>query len=197
MGIVTGLDAARLARQIEAIDALNAKLKDLVLLKGAEVDILEDGSLALPDSILRRLDLVVVSVHSQFGLSEAKQTARVLRALERPCVSILAHPTGRLLGERAPYAINFERVLRAARERPCYLEINGQPARLDPDDVQVKAARDQGVLLSIASDAHSGAELAYVENGVRQARRGWVTKQKVINARPLSELRALLRKTMH
>jgi DNA polymerase (family 10) len=197
MGIVTGLDAARLARQIDAIDALNAKLTDLVLLKGAEVDILEDGSLALPDSILRRLDLVVVSVHSQFGLSEAKQTARVLRALERPCVSILAHPTGRLLGGRPPYAINFERLLRAARERPCYLEINGQPTRLDPDDVQVKAARDQGVLLSIASDAHSGAELAYVENGMRQARRGWVTKQQVINTRPLSELRALLRKTMH
>lgn len=104
LGVVGGLDAARLARQIDAIDALNGKLDDLVVLKGAEVDILEDGKLALPDSILRRLDVVVISVHSQFGLSEAKQTTRVLRALERPCVSILAHPTGRLLGERPPYA---------------------------------------------------------------------------------------------
>jgi DNA polymerase (family 10) len=197
LGVVGGLDAARLARQIDTIDALNEKLDDLVLLKGAEVDILEDGKLALPDAILRRLDLVVVSVHSQFGLSEARQTTRVLRAFERPCVSILAHPTGRLLGERPPYAINFERVLQAARERPCYLEINGQPRRLDLDDVQVKSARDHGVLLSIASDAHSGAELAYVDNGVRQARRGWLTKENVLNTRRLSELRALLRKTMH
>jgi DNA polymerase (family 10) len=196
MGVVGGLDAARLARQIDTIDALNGKLKDLVLLKGAEVDILEDGSLALSDSILRRLDVVVISVHSQFALSEAKQTARVLRALERPCVSILGHPTGRLLGERPPYAIDFERVLKAARERPCFLEINGQPKRLDLDDVQIKSARDHGVLLSIASDAHSGAELAYVDNGIRQARRGWLTKRDVLNTRPLNELRALLRQTM-
>jgi DNA polymerase (family 10) len=196
LGVVGGLDTARLAHQIDTIDALNEKLDDLVLLKGAEVDILEDGMLALPDSILRRLDLVVVSVHSQFGLSEAKQTARVLRALERPCVSILAHPTGRLLGERPPHAINFERLLRAIRERPCYLEINGQPKRLDPDDVHVKAARDAGVLLSIDSDAHSGAELGFLDNGIRQARRGWVTRHDVLNTRPLNEVRSLLRKTM-
>ncbi len=196
LGVVRGLDAERLARQIDAIDALNERLNDLVVLKGAEVDILEDGALALPDSILRRLDVVVISIHSQFGLSEAKQTARVLRAFERPCVSILAHPTARLLGERPPVALNLERVLRAARERPCYLEINGQPQRLDLDDVNVKAAREQGVLLSIASDAHSGAELAYVEHGIRQARRGWVTKGEVLNTRPLNELRTLLRKTM-
>ncbi|HKZ72763.1 MAG TPA: DNA polymerase/3'-5' exonuclease PolX [Steroidobacteraceae bacterium] len=196
LGVVGGLDAARLARQIDAIDALNEKLEDLVVLKGAEVDILEDGGLALPDTILRRLDVVVVSVHSHFGLSEAKQTSRVLRVLERPCVSILAHPTGRLLGERPPYALDFERVLQAARERPCYLEINGQPMRLDLDDVHVKAARDQGVLLSIASDAHSGAELAFLDHGIRQARRGWVTKRDVLNARPLRELRALLGRTM-
>lgn len=197
IGVVAGLDAARLARQMDAIDALNATLKDLVVLKGAEVDILEDGRLALPDSILRRLDLVVISVHSQFGLSELKQTQRVLRALERPCVSILAHPTGRLLGERQPYALDFERVLKAARERPCYLEVNGQPRRLDLDEVHVRAARDQGVLLSIASDAHSGAELDFLDHGIRQARRGWLTKLDVLNARPLGELRALLRKTMH
>ena len=196
LGVVRGLDAERLARQIDTIEELNERLTDLVVLKGAEVDILEDGSLALPDSVLRRLDAVVISIHSQFGLSEAKQTARVLRAFERPCVSILAHPMARLLGERPPVALNFARVLRAASERPCYLEINGQPQRLDLDDVNVKAAREQGVLLSIASDAHSGAELAYVEHGIRQARRGWVTKAEVLNTRPLNELRALLRKTM-
>lgn len=196
LGIVGGLDAGRLARQIDAIDALNEKLDGLVLLKGAEVDILEDGALALPDSILRRLDLVVVAIHDHFALSESKQTARILRALERPCVSILAHPTGRLLDERTPCALEFERVLAAARERPCYLEINGQPRRLDLDDVHVKAARDRGVLLSIASDAHSGAELAFLEHGIRQARRGWLTRRDVLNAHPLGELRKLLRATM-
>ncbi|MGB8326229.1 MAG: DNA polymerase/3'-5' exonuclease PolX [Steroidobacteraceae bacterium] len=197
LGVVHGLDAARLARQIDRIDALNERLRDVVVLKGAEVDILEDGKLALPDTILSRLDLVVVAIHSQFGMPEARQTTRILRALERPCVSILAHPTGRLLGERPPYVIDFDRVLRAARDRPCYLEINGQPNRLDLDDVHAKAARELGVLLSIASDAHSGAELAYLEHGIRQARRGWATKKDVLNSRPLKDLRTLLRRTMH
>lgn len=195
LGVVHGLDADRLARQIDTIDALNEKARDLVVLKGAEVDILEDGSLALPDAILRRLDVVVVAIHSQFGLAEAKQTRRILRALERPCVSILAHPSGRLLGDRPAYAFDFERVLEAAKARPCYLEINGQPLRLDLNDVSIKAARDRGVLLSIASDAHSGDQLAFLDAGVRQARRGWVTKRDALNARPIGELRRLLRAT--
>jgi len=194
VGVTHGLDANRLARQMEAIDALNETLTGFTVLKGAEVDILEDGSLALADEVLRRLDVVIVAVHSQFGLSEAKQTARILRALERPHVSILAHPFGRLLGERAAYALDFERVLSAVRERNCYLEINSQPSRLDLDDVHAKAARDRGVLLSIASDAHSADQLAFLANGVRQARRAWVAKKDVLNARPLAELRTLLRR---
>jgi DNA polymerase (family 10) len=138
---------------------------------------------------------VVIAVHTQFGLSEAKQTARVLRALERPYVSILAHPFGRLLGERAAYALDFERVLKAAHERACYLEINGQPLRLDLDDLHAKAARDRGVLLSIASDAHSADQLAFVTNGVRQARRAWLSRKDVLNSRPLGELLRLLGRT--
>lgn len=196
IGIVHGLDAGRLARQADAIDALNERLKGLVLLKGVEVDILEDGSLALPDAVLRRLDVVVASVHSHFDLPRAKQTARLLRALDRPCVSILGHPTGRLLGERAGCAVDFDRVLEAARERPCYVEINGQPSRLDLDDVHARAARDHGVLVSIASDAHGGADLAFLDHGVMQARRGWLRREDVLNARPLKELRELLRRTM-
>ncbi len=196
LGITHGLDAERLARQMDDIDKLNVTLTGLTILKGAEVDILEDGSLALPDRILGRLDLVVIAVHSQFGLSEAKQTRRILRALERPYVSILAHPLGRLLGERPPYHLEFERVLTAALDRPCYLEINAQPQRLDLDDIYAKAARDRGALLSIASDAHSADQLGVLDDGVRQARRGWVTKDDVLNARPLDKLRALLRKTM-
>jgi DNA polymerase (family 10) len=192
LGVVHGLDAGRLSRQIDAIDALNAKLKGFVVLKGAEVDILEDGRLALPDSILRRLDLVVIAIHSHFTEARDKQTARVLRALERPCVSILAHPTGRLIGDRAPYAIDFARILAAARTRPCYLELNSQPMRLDMDDLMCSATREHGVLVSIASDAHSGAELGYLAHGVRQARRGWLTAKDVLNTRPIAEVRTLL-----
>ncbi len=197
LGITHGLDAERLACQMDDIDKYNQTPTGLTILKGAEVDILEDGSLAVADSVLRRLDLVVIAVHSQFGLSKAKQTRRILRALDRPHVSILAHPFGRLLGDgRQPYEFDFERVLTAARERPCYLEINAQPQRLDLDDIHAKAARDAGALLSIASDAHSADQLGFLEDGVRQARRGWVRKQDVLNARPLHRLRALLRNTM-
>jgi DNA polymerase (family 10) len=192
LGIVHGLDAGQLSRQVDVIDALNARLRDFVVLKGVEVDILEDGRLALPDAILRRLDVVVAAVHSHFSLPEAKQTARILRALEHPSVSILAHPTGRLIGERAAYAIDFSRILAAARARPCYLELNAQPSRLDMDDVMCKAAREHGVLVSIGSDAHAGDQLAFLTCGIRQARRGWLTAADVLNARPLREVRALL-----
>ncbi|MBW4050827.1 MAG: DNA polymerase/3'-5' exonuclease PolX [Proteobacteria bacterium] len=194
LGIVHGVDADRLARQGEAIDKLNDRLRDITVLKGAEVDILEDGRLALPDAVLAKLDVVVIAIHSHFGLSGAKQTARLLRALDRPHVSILAHPTGRLLGEREPYTLEFERVLDAARDRGCTLEVNGQPLRLDLDDVHVMAACDRGVLLSIGSDAHSSDQLANLEGGVRQARRGWARREDVLNTRSLGELRDILRK---
>jgi DNA polymerase (family 10) len=196
LGVVRGLDATRLTRQIDAIDALNAQLDDLVLLKGAEVDVLGDGSLALPDAVLRRLDLVVIAIHSQFDLSESRQTTRLLRALERPCVSIVAHPTGRLLGQREPYALDFKRVLQAARVRPCFLEIDSQPARFDLDDAHIRSARDAGVLCSIDSDAHSSADFGNLALGIRQARRGWLEAKDVLNARPLPALRTLLRQTM-
>lgn len=192
LGIVDGLDAERLSRQCDAIDAMNSMLHEFVILKGAEVDILEDGRLALPDAELARLDVVVIAVHSHFGLPQARQTRRLLRALERPYVSILAHPTGRLIAEREPYAFDFERVLEAVRERRCFLEVNGQPSRLDLDDMHVKAARDHGVMLSIASDAHAADQLANLEGGVRQARRGWVRNEDVINARSITGLRTLL-----
>ena len=192
LGIVHGLDAGRLARQGEAIDELNDKLRDFRVLKGAEIDILEDGRLALADAVLAKLDVVVIAVHGHFGLTAAKQTTRVLRALDRPHVSILAHPTGRLLGEREPYALDFERVLDAASARGCFLEVNGQPLRLDLDDIHIKAARDRGVLLSVASDAHSADQLANLDGGVRQARRGWARRQDVLNTRSLAELGRLL-----
>lgn len=194
LGVMNGLDAARLARQGEAIDVLNERRRDFTVLKGVEVDILEDGRLALPDSVLRRLDVVIIALHSHFALPEAQQTKRVLRALERPYVSILAHPTGRLIGERPPVALDFARVLEAVRQRGCFLEVNAQPARLDLDEVHIRAAVDGGVRLSIASDAHSADQFANLDGGVRQARRGWARSTDVLNARPLEEVRRLLRR---
>jgi DNA polymerase (family X) len=194
--VAHGLDPGRLAQQIDRIDALNARLRDIVLLKGAEVDILEDGSLDLPDAVLQRLDLVIGAIHHAFDLPRERQTARLLRALEHPYFTILAHPTGRLIDERAACDIDLPRVIHAARQRGCYLELNADPARLDLGDTACRSARDEGVLVSIDSDAHSVLALGHLAFGVAQARRGWLRAQDVLNARPLRELRPLLAATM-
>jgi DNA polymerase (family 10) len=194
--VAHGLDPDRLLAQIEAIDRLNGELHGIVVLKGIEVDILEDGRLDLPDEVLARLDLVVGAVHSAFTLGRAAQTKRLLRAMDHPYFSILAHPSARLLQGRAPLDVDLERVLRHARARGCFVELDAQPARLDVDDVHAKMARDAGVLVAISSDAHSVTELRNQRFGVTQARRGWLEKTDVLNTRPLRSLRALLRRTM-
>ena len=190
--VAHGLDADRLARQCEEIDGLNAELRGITLLKGIEVDILEDGSLDLPDAVLRRLDIVVGAVHSKFDLSRARQTERILRAMEHPCFTILAHPTGRLIDERAPYDVDMARVIGAAARRGCFLELNAHPERLDLLDTHCQMAKQAGVLVSIASDAHSTLDFLNLRFGVGQARRGWLEKRDVLNARPLAEVRALI-----
>ncbi len=195
LGAVHGLDAASVGRQIDEIDAFNAGKHRLKVLKGIEVDILEDGALALPDKVLQRLDIVVAAVHGQFALPRSKQTGRLLRALDHPYVSVLAHPTARLIEERAAIDCDWSKIFRRASERPCYLELNAQPSRLDLDDVLVREAAANGALISIASDAHGIHDFAHLEGGALQARRGWLTAAQVINTRPLRELRALLRKT--
>lgn len=194
--VAHGLDAGRLSRQIDLIDALNEEFSGITLLKGIEVDILRDGELDLPDRVLQRLDLVVGAVHEHFDLPAAQQTDRLLRAMDHPCFSILAHPGARLLGEREPCAFDLERVLRHARERGCFMELNGQPARLDLDDRACRLARDVGVLVSIASDAHGVLEFGHLEWGIGQARRGWLEARHVLNTRPLEEIRRLLGSTM-
>jgi DNA polymerase (family 10) len=194
--VAHGLDARRLLRQGEKIDALNAKLKDFRILKGVEVDILEDGRLDLPDQALSQLDLVVGAIHSQFALSSEKQTARLLRALDQKYFTILAHPSGRLLGERDAYPFDVERVIAAAKQRGCYLELNCQPQRLDLIDIYCQRAREAGVLISIDSDAHDTSEFDFLGYGVGEARRGWLRPQDVLNSRTLPQLLPLLKKTM-
>lgn len=193
LGVAHGLDAERLAEQIDAIDRLNEKLDGrFCLLKGSEVDILEDGSLDLPDAILERLDLRVCSVHYKFELPERKQTERVLRAMDHRLFNIFAHPSGRLIGARDPYAIDLERIIDGAAERGCFLEVNAQPSRLDLTDVTCKMAKEAGVKVAISTDAHSRDGLNNMRFGVWQARRGWLGPEDVINTRRLSDLRRLL-----
>jgi DNA polymerase (family 10) len=191
-----GLDPKRLFEQIEEIDRLNATSIGITLLKGIEVDILEDGSLDLPDEDLRQLDLVVGAVHSHFRLSRQKQTDRIMRAMDRPCFTILAHPSGRLIDEREPYEVDMPRLIRHARARGCFLEVNAHPIRLDLTDTDCQTAKEEGVMVSINSDAHSVLDFEHLRYGVGQARRGWLERKDVLNARPLRELRPLLKRTM-
>jgi len=192
--IAHGLDAKRLARQIVQIDRLNAKLRGTRALKSSEVDILEDGSLDLPDAILQDLDLTVCAVHSKFDLSRDKQTERIIRAMDNPNFKILAHPTGRLMGSRPAYDVDMERLMKAARERNCILEVNAQPARLDLIDTHCRMAKDMGVKVAISTDAHSTRDLDLLRFGIAQARRGWLEPDDVINTRPWREVAALLRR---
>jgi DNA polymerase (family X) len=189
-----GLDPARLTRQSQEIDRLNEKLHDLTILKGIELDILKDGRLDLPDASLSKLDIVVAAVHSHFDLPRETQTDRVIRAMNNPYVSIIAHPTGRLIGEREPYDIDMERVIAAAHALGCHLEINAQPERLDLNDMHIHAAKQAGVKLAISTDAHSVDAFACMRFGVDQARRGWLTADDVINTRSLADLRKMLRR---
>jgi len=196
LGAYRGLDEKRLRQQLEEIDRLNAAQDRFTILKAIEVDILEDGSLALPDGVLKELDLVVGAVHSHFGLGRRQQTKRLLRALAHPCFSILAHPTARLINERDRITLDLERVVAACAERGCFIELNAQPARLDLDDAGCRLAAEHGVLVSIASDAHRPEDFAALEGGVTQARRGWLGPGDVLNTLPLTKLRRLLRRTM-
>lgn len=194
--VAHGLDPQRLLKQIDEIDRLNAELSGITVLKGIEVDILEDGGLDLPDSVLERLDLVIGAVHSKFDLPRARQTERILRAMDHPHFTILAHPTGRLLEQREPYDVDMLRIIRKARKRGCYLELNAHPERLDLLDSHCQMAKEESVLVSINSDAHNTLDMDNLRYGVGQARRGWLEKQDVLNTRTLKELRPLLKRTM-
>lgn len=192
MAMANGLTEKRLLKQIREIDKLNSTIKGITVLKGIEVDILEDGRLDLPDSVLAELDVVVCSVHYKFNLSREKQTERFLRAMENPYCKILGHLTGRLIGSREPYELDVERILREAAQRKCVIELNAQPNRLDLPDYYCKHAKELGIKFSIATDAHATIDFRRIKYGVGQARRGWLGPKDVINSRSLGELKKLL-----
>ena len=189
-----GLDSIRLAGRIKEIDRLNEKLEGITLIKGIEVDILKDGSLDLPDEILKELDLTVCSVHYNRNMSKKDQTERIIRAMDNPYFNILGHPTGRLINERAPYDVDMEKIVRAAGERGCFLELNSHPDRLDLSDLHCKMAKEMNVRIAISTDAHSRSDLNFMRFGVDQARRGWLEAKDIINTHSLNELKKILQR---
>lgn len=194
--VAHGLDPLRLRRQLDEIDRLNAELAGITLLKGSEVEILEDGSLDLPEGLTDRLDIVIGAVHSHFGLTRAKQTERILHAMDHPRFTLLAHPFGRLINEREPIEVDMQRIIRAARTRGCWLELNAQPQRLDLPDTWCQMAKAEGTLLAVNSDAHGTAGFDDLLFGIGQARRGWLAADDVVNTRSLADLKLLIAATM-
>ncbi|HEU4333711.1 MAG TPA: DNA polymerase/3'-5' exonuclease PolX [Candidatus Eisenbacteria bacterium] len=176
-----GLTEAELKRQGAAIDQWNAGSKKLRILKGSEVDILPDGSLDFPDRVLERLDFVVASIHSNFTMSEEAMTARIVKALRNKHVSILAHPTGRLLLQREPYRVRLEEVLRVAAEEGVVVEINAHPMRLDLDWREAMGARARGVRFAVNPDAHHVSGYDDIRFGIGTARKAWLEKKHVVN----------------
>ena len=192
--IAHGLNEKSLLAQIKQIDKLNAKLKNIVILKSIEVDILENGTLDLSNDVLKELDFTVCSIHSNFHLSSAKQTDRILKAMDNPYFNILAHPTGRLINQRQPYEVDLEKIMVNAKEKNCILELNAQPDRMDLDDVHCKIANEIGVKIAISTDAHNIAQMNNMPFGIDQARRAWLSASDVVNTYSLSKLLKLFKR---
>jgi DNA polymerase (family 10) len=192
LAMTGGLDAAKLARQLDEIDGIASRHPEICFLRSMEVDILADGSLDMDDESLERLDLVVISIHSKFDLTRAQQTKRMTRAIEHPLTDIVGHPTGRIIGRRDPIELDLAEVLDCAAENHVAMELNAHPNRLDLRDTELMEAKKRGVPIVISTDAHHVDELGLMVYGVEQARRAWLTPDDVLNARPLDELLKVL-----
>jgi DNA polymerase (family 10) len=191
--IANGQSPQRLAQQIKEIHKINAKLKGITLLAGAEVDILVDGSMDFEDELLADLDFVVASIHSGLGSARERVTTRTLKAMDNPYVTCIGHPTGRLIGQREAMDLDMPAVIEHAAQTGTALEVNSDPLRLDLKDIHCKMAVEAGVKLTIDTDAHSTGSLGLIPFGVATAARGWVTKTDVLNTYPLSKLRTHLK----
>jgi DNA polymerase (family 10) len=189
LAMVNGLDPKRLREQWREIEEVQSRVK-VKLLRGIEVDILEDGALDLPDHVLAELDWVVASVHYKLHQPHNEMTRRLVTAIKNPNVDVIGHPSGRLLiDEREPSSFDFNELMRAAASEGCALEVNSQSQRLDLTDTNCIAAKHAGVKLVISSDSHSTTGFGLLQFGVNQARRGWIEPGDVLNTRPLKDLR--------
>ena len=182
-----GLQSDDLLRQAEEIDEVNSRLEGIRVLKGVEADILADGRVDFEERVLAQLDFVIASIHSRFNMSAAEMTARMLAAMDNPYLTIIGHPTGRLLLSRDPYGLDLDAVIEKAAARGVALEINADPHRLDLDWRVLRRVREGGVMISIGADAHSKAGIAHVEYGVGMARKGWLGPDDILNARPVEQ----------
>ncbi|MFW5716560.1 MAG: DNA polymerase/3'-5' exonuclease PolX [Spirochaetota bacterium] len=191
--MANGFDPERLKDQMKEVDELLDEIDDIRVLSGIEVDILADGTLDLPDELLSELDVVVASVHYERDMSESKMTDRIVAAITKHPVSILGHPTGRMIGAREPYDVNLVAVADAAADAGVALELNANPERLDLSDVACRAAIEAGAKLVISTDSHSTGNLSFMRYGVDTARRGWVEAKDVLNTRPWSEIASTLK----
>jgi len=192
--IANGNSPEQMLEEIKKIRELDKKTKGIKLFAGSEVDILPDGSLDFEDEILKKLDIVVASVHSRFKSPEKEMTERICTALDNKYIDILGHPTGRLINRREPYQVNMKKVFESAVKNKVVLEINSQPDRMDLKDVHVKQAKDLGALFAINSDSHSASSLQLVEYGLAIARRGWLEKKNIANTQSLKDLHKFFRK---
>ena len=192
--VAEGLDSDALSRQIEEIDEINEKLDDFTILKGVEVDILEDGSLDLPDDILKKLDIRVCSIHYKLGLSSEKQTRRILKAMENPYFNIWGHPTDREIHKREPIELNMDKIMSEASDRNVFMEINSSPRRLDLNDIHAKMAKERGIKISISTDSHTRDNLKNIRYGVYQARRGWLEADDIINTKSADDIIKMMKK---
>jgi DNA polymerase (family 10) len=188
LGIARGLDENRLRKQMHEIDRVNEGFEGFRLLKGIEANIMADGSLDLPSNVLQDLDFVVASIHSGFKSESEKLTERMISAIHNDYVSTIGHPTGRLIQRRKPYPIDLRKVFDAAADQKVMMEINAFPNRLDLNDVNSRAAKNQGVSISIGTDAHSVDQLRYLPLGISVARRGWLQAEDIVNALHLKDL---------
>jgi DNA polymerase (family 10) len=181
LGIARGMSIEQVLEQNKKIKAMNERLRGFKLLSGVEIDIRSDGTLDYPDEVLKKLDIVIASIHSGFRQSKEQITRRLISAMKNPYVSIIAHPTGRLIGERDAYEVDMEEVLKTAKETGTVMEINAYPLRLDLNDIYVKKAKEMGVSLAIGTDTHIIYQLDFMMYGVGTARRGWLEKDDVLN----------------
>ncbi len=187
--IAGGLSEKKLLKQIKKVRRFNRKSKNIKLLIGSEVDIRDDGGLDYSDEILKKLDFLIAAIHSGFGQSKEKLTSRIIKAMQSRYVNVIAHPSGRLIGERDAYELDYEKIFAMAKKTGTAIEINAYPKRLDLADTSCRRAQELGLKLAIATDTHTESQMDNMRYGVSVARRGWVNKRALLNCLSLKEIK--------